>query len=46
MTTYAYDTSTHHLVAVWDTGVGATARTVARLNAMTNETSACTWPGP
>jgi hypothetical protein len=35
MTTYAYDTSTNHLVAVWDTGIGATARTVARLNART-----------
>lgn len=38
MTTYAYDTSTHHVVAVWDTGIGATALTVARLNPATNET--------
>jgi hypothetical protein len=35
VTTYAYDTSTNHLVAVWDTGIGATARTVARLHART-----------
>ena len=40
MTTYAYDTSTNHLVAVWDTGIGATARTVARLNARTGVTVA------
>jgi hypothetical protein len=40
MTTYAYDTSTRHLVAVWDTGIGAAARTVARLHARTDETVA------
>ncbi|TQM08998.1 hypothetical protein [Pseudonocardia kunmingensis] len=38
MTTYAYDTSTHQLLAVWDTGMGAGAHTVARLNAATQET--------
>jgi hypothetical protein len=38
MTTYAYDTSTHHLVAVWEMGIGASARTVASLNARTSET--------
>jgi hypothetical protein len=32
------DPSTHHLVAVWDTGIGATAHPVARLNPATNET--------
>jgi hypothetical protein len=37
MTTYAYDTRTHQLVAVWDTGIGATARLVARLNAATED---------
>ena len=29
---------THHVVAVWDTGIGATALPVARLNPATNET--------
>lgn len=38
MTTYAYDTSTRQLVAVWDTGVGATASSVARLHGSTRET--------
>jgi hypothetical protein len=40
MTTYAYDTSTRHLVAVWDTGIGAAALTVARLHSRTGETVA------
>ena len=40
MTTYAYDTSANHLVAVWDIGIGATARTVARLHARTSVTVA------
>ncbi len=35
MTTYAYDTSATTLLAVWDTGLGATARSVARLHART-----------
>ncbi|WP_143517370.1 hypothetical protein [Pseudonocardia sp. MH-G8] len=39
MTTYAYDTGTHQLVAVWDTGIGATAQLVAHLNAATQETA-------
>jgi hypothetical protein len=38
MSTQATATSTHHLVAVWDMGIGATARTVACLNARTSET--------
>jgi hypothetical protein len=37
MTTYAYDPRSNRLVAVWDTGIGATARTVARLSAATTE---------
>jgi hypothetical protein len=37
MTTYAYDTTSHQLVAVWDTGIGATYASVARLNAATEE---------
>ena len=37
MTTYAYDTTSHQLVAVWDTGIGATFASVARLNAATEE---------
>ncbi len=40
MTTYAYDAGTHHLVAIWDTGIGATAQTVARLHVRTSETVA------
>ena len=40
MTTYAYDTSTNHHVAVWENGIGATARTVARLHARTRVTVA------
>jgi hypothetical protein len=40
MTTYAYDTSTNNLVAVWENGIGATARTVARLHARTGVTVA------
>jgi hypothetical protein len=35
-TTYAYDPGTHQLLAVWDTGIGATART--KLNAAVQET--------
>jgi hypothetical protein len=38
MTTYAYDASTGQLVAVWDTGIGATLHPVARLNAATPQT--------
>jgi hypothetical protein len=38
VTTYAYDTGSHQIVAVWDTGISATARTVARLNATTAQT--------
>lgn len=37
MTTYAYDSSTTTLLAVWGTGVGSVAHTVARLNARTPE---------
>jgi hypothetical protein len=37
MTTYAYDPSTAHVLATWPTGAGASARTVARLNARTPE---------
>ena len=31
MTTYAYDPTTRHLVATWETGAGAVARTLTRL---------------
>jgi hypothetical protein len=37
MTTYAYDTSTRRLLAVWHTGIGATAHPVAQLHADTRE---------
>ncbi|GAA5133895.1 hypothetical protein [Pseudonocardia adelaidensis] len=37
MTTYAYDTTSNQLVAVWDTGIGATFASVARLNAATEQ---------
>ncbi len=37
MTTYAYDPSTAHLLAVWGTGAGSMARTVARLHTRTPE---------
>lgn len=37
MTTYAYDGSTTHLLAVWGSGAGASARTVARLHVRTPE---------
>ncbi|MBW0089610.1 hypothetical protein I4I73_11715 [Pseudonocardia sp. KRD-184] len=35
MTTYAYDSSTTHLLAVWGAGVGSAAHSVARLHART-----------
>jgi hypothetical protein len=37
VTTYAYDQSATQLLAVWETGVGAVARRVARLHARTPE---------
>lgn len=37
MTTYAYDPSTTTLLAVWEAGLGCTARPVARLHARTPE---------
>lgn len=35
MTTYAYDLSTGHVTAFWDTGIGATSSPVTRLHART-----------
>lgn len=35
MTTYAYDPTTGHVTAFWDTGIGATSWPVARLHART-----------
>jgi hypothetical protein len=40
MTTYAYDPTTRHLVATWETGVGAVASTVTRLPARVDEQAA------
>ncbi len=37
MTTYAYDPSTATLFAVWEAGLGCTARPVTRLHARTPE---------
>lgn len=39
MTTYAYDLSTRHLTAFWDTGIGATSWPVAKLHARTADTA-------